>query len=301
MLRPRSRHRLLALSFAPLALVAALGACDPPFSYPGATSDAAAIPDVALPDVVLPDGYLLTELSLDGTTTAVNPAVACTESTEDDAAVADAAADSASAIDASIDARACDAVRREGDLIFDEVMITTEPGSADRGQWLEVRSTLSCTVNLLGLHASAPHGQSFRTMDVTTDIWLAPGGLFVIADTTDASANGALPGLVLAWTGDPADALHKTSDVVTLSFGDVTLDTLTYPSKKRVEGVSFAFPSNCDPFLRADFANWRPSVYSWTAGLFGTPGSSNTDVMCNAPPVLYCGAARKPPRRARLP
>jgi len=259
-------------------------------ALPGPSADASAWGDVQLPDAPVPDGFVLTQLDPDGGTSTVDPTVACAAIGTEDAGVDGA---TSPATDAALDAPRCAPPVAPGDLVFDEVMISTEAGSGDRGQWLEVRSTRACSLDLRGLHASAPHGQSFHTVDVTADLWLPPFGLFLIADTTDSTENDELPGLVLAWAGAPADALHKTSDTVTLSLGAVALDTLSYPSKKRAAGTSMAFPAGCSPRLRADFASWQPSVASWTPGLRGTPGAPNTDVACAAPAIPTCAAARE--------
>jgi hypothetical protein len=199
--------------------------------------------------------------------------------------------DGAGWLDAAPDASLCTAPLSKGDLVFDEVMIASASGSGDRGQWLEVRSTVPCTIDLVGVTATAPHGQSSHTMEVMTDVWLEGGGFFLVADTTDPTENNNLPGLVFAWTGSPADALHKTSDTITLSVGSVLLDTLSYPSKTRAVATSMAFPSDCSPILRSDFSNWLPSIASWTPGFFGTPGAPNTDVTCTIPPVPTCNAS----------
>jgi hypothetical protein len=222
------------------------------------------------------------------------PSDPCADADIAEAERADASADaSATSGDASIDAGECDSSVGPGDLVFDEVMISTQSGSADLGQWLEVRSTRSCTLSLLGLHASAPHGSSYRSMDVTSPVLLPPGAFFLIADTTNPTDNHDLPGLVFEWTGAPSDALHKTSDTVTLSLGDASVDTLSYPSKTRAEGASMTFPASCPPAMRADFSNWRPSTAFWTSGLMGTPGAPNTDVPCAVASVPTCTRGRR--------
>jgi len=286
---PSAPRRTLAASF-----LMVMVACAPLPSLPGESADAATWGDVILPDAWIPDGYLITELTVDGAATATTAAAVCEAIEAPDATVDTRSVDAAPPpTDAAPDGTAC-ASLAAGDLVFDEVMIATEPGSDDRGQWLEVRSTRTCTIDLVGLHATALHGQSFRTLDVTVDTWLPAGGFFLIADTTDPTENNALPGLVLAWAGSPADALHKTSDVITLSMNGVMLDTLTYPDKTRALATSMAFPSNCAPGLRLDFASWKASTRPWAPGFLGTPGAPNTDVSCTS---ASAGAACKPTRR----
>ncbi len=299
-----------------LLLLAASVRCTPSSpSLTGGAGDASPAFDASLPDADPPDGFILTQLAGRAGGTATSPDE-CGEPDAGDASAADGtgatrrvpddATDAGDGSDAGesdggeadANADACATPLAAGDLVFDEVMISSVAGSSDRGQWLEVRSTRSCSVDLIGLHASAPHGATARSMDVTEDVWLPAGGFFLIADTVDETENGALPGLVFAWSGSPADALHKTSDTITLALGGVTLDTLTYPDKKRAEGTSMAFPSNCADVLRADFSSWQPSTASWAAGFFGTPGAPNTDVTCAVPaiPVSACRGSRRAPR-----
>ncbi len=293
----RPAHPALAVSSAfaelavPLTFIVSVTACpSPPMRLPGQPADASPWGDIRLPDTAVPDGFVITQIAADGGTSTIDPSVACADASDPDATLQ---ADAAMASDAAADAMACPASIAPGDLVFDEVMISTEEGSSDPGQWLEVRSTRRCATDLIGLHASAPHGQSFRTLDIATDVWLPPMGFFLIADTTDPTENNGLPGVVLAWEGSPPDALHKTSDTVTLSVGGVTIDTLSYPDKKRPEATSMSFPAGCAPGLRSDFTSWQPSTASWTPGFYGTPGAPNTDVICPVSPIPTCTVTRK--------
>jgi hypothetical protein len=285
-----------------LVVSIATSACQEVPSLPAGSADASQWFDVSLPDASLPDGLLLTELGADGSATVVEPGTKCSEGAMDAGKPLDGgvssdaglpAGERPDAADGGAPASACTTPLAPGDLVFDEVMLATVAGSSDRGQWLEVRSTRACSVDLVGLSASAPHGATARTLEVTDDLWVPPFGFFLIADTTDPSENNGLPGLVLAWDGSPADVLHKTSDTITLSLGATTLDTLTYPDKKRALGVSMAFPADCDPRLRPDFSTWAPSMASWAPGLLGTPALPNVDVHCTAPTVPTCRATRR--------
>ena len=72
-----------------------------------------------------------------------------------------------------------------GVLAIDELMIESVAGTGDYGQWIEIGNTASCAVDLSGLHAECPVGSKVRTLDVGEDVWIASGGRFVIADSTD--------------------------------------------------------------------------------------------------------------------
>jgi hypothetical protein len=60
----------------------------------------------------------------------------------------------------------------------------------------------------------------------------------------------------------------------------VLVDSITYPALKLSVGKSWAFPADCDPSLRSDFAKWQPSTYSFFPAFFGTPNAPNVDVQC---------------------
>jgi hypothetical protein len=180
----------------------------------------------------------------------------------------------------------CGAPLSAGDLIIDELMIASESGAGDHGEWLEVMSTLDCAMDLKGLYAEVPHGKSTLLASIATDIVLPPHGFFVIADSSDATTNHDLPGTVVTWgTGTSSDVLLNSGDTITLYTSEVTVDMLTYPDPaKLVDGASMAFPSDCDPSLRTAFGNWQPSTASFSPGYFGTPSAPNTDVSCPVAP-----------------
>jgi hypothetical protein len=175
---------------------------------------------------------------------------------------------------------ACPSSLAPGDLVIDELMIESVAGTGDYGQWIEVTSTRACSLDLVGLHGECPKGNKVRTFDVTGDLWLAPGGFFVVADSSDPAVNHELPGLVLTWSGEPGDVLRLKGATVTLLVGGAILDSVTYPAMKLTVGASIAFPSDCPPASRLDFSSWRVSTASWFPGFFGTPNAPNDDVHC---------------------
>jgi hypothetical protein len=167
-----------------------------------------------------------------------------------------------------------------GVLMIDELMIQSISGTGDYGEWVEVASTSTCAVNLNGLHGETPVGSKLHTFDVTMDMWLPPGGSFLVADTADPAINHYLPGPLVTWAGQPGDVLRNDGSTVTLSFQDGLVDTVTYPKLKLVIGVSVEFPSDCPSSSRSDWTTWQLSTSSWFPGFFGTPNAPNDDVMC---------------------
>lgn len=167
-----------------------------------------------------------------------------------------------------------------GVLVIDEMMIESVAGSGDYGQWIEIASTASCAVDLNGLHAECPVGAKVRTLDVGEDVWIPPGGRFIIADSTDPAINHYLPGTVLAWEGAPGSVLRKTGGTVSLMVNGTIVDSVTWPSLAVVVGASVEFPDDCDPSERSDWTEWQTSTVSWFPGFYGTPNAPNTDVSC---------------------
>jgi hypothetical protein len=190
---------------------------------------------------------------------------------------------------------ACASALGPGDLIIDELMIASQSGAGDHGEWLEVQSTRDCVIDLDGLFAEVPHGKGTTIASITGSVMLAPHGFFLIADSDDPAVNHDLPGMVFVWgSGTSSDVLLNSGDAITLYTATATIDTLTYPdSSKLVDAASMAFPADCAPSLRLEFGNWQPSIASWTPGFFGTPMAPNTDVSCPVapppPPSTPCG------------
>jgi hypothetical protein len=175
---------------------------------------------------------------------------------------------------------ACDGPLSSGDIIIDEIMIESVAGTGDYGEWLEARSTLSCQVNLLGLHGECPKGAKVITFDVTSDFWLLGGASFLLADSMIPAINHYLPEPLFTWGGHQGDVLRNEGTTVSLRMNDILIDSVTYPALQLLVGRSWAFPSDCDPSLRGDFANWQTSTSSWFPGFFGTPNDPNDDVHC---------------------
>ena len=213
----------------------------------------------------------------------------------DDASAIDPAEDAAPPLDedaaGAVDARAfppfdagpggiCAPPLAPGDLVIDELMIASVVGTGDHGEWLEVRSSRACTLDLRGLHGDCPNGAHVHTFDVTDDIWIPPKGTFVVADSGNAALNHDLPGVVLVWSGAPGDVLRNKGGTVTLRANGALIDAVTYPALALTPGASLAFADDCPPSARSDFTRWQTSIASWFPGFLGTPNASNTDVHC---------------------
>ncbi|MDP9152117.1 MAG: hypothetical protein M3O36_19505 [Myxococcota bacterium] len=222
----------------------------------------AAVDDVAIDDVAVPDSAIQDVVPNDGA------------ATEADAVVP---------VGPPFDSGAggsCPGPLVAGDLVIDEMMIQSVAGTGDYGEWLEVRSTRDCALDLHGLRGQAPNGAKVRTFDVVGHAWLPARGTFVVADSVNPALNHALPGTVLAWAGRAGDVLRNKGGTVSLLLNDVVIDSLTFPALAPPIGASVSFPSDCPLDRRLDWTAWQFSTSSWFPGFEGTPNAPNVDVLC---------------------
>jgi hypothetical protein len=167
-----------------------------------------------------------------------------------------------------------------GDVKIVELMISTQSAIGDRGEWVEIQSTRACTLNLNGLTIASPRSTTATdSVTITTDTFLPPNGTFLVADSSIASLNGALPPVLFSWAA--SDVLKNTGDTVTLTAGTTTIDTLTYPSFTNLTpGRALSFPADCAWSDRASWARWSYAFRVYSGVLQGTPNADNTDVAC---------------------
>jgi hypothetical protein len=291
MLATRSLLSFVTRTLLAVAFSAALVGCVDPgtpasptsAASPGAPSDEGAYgDDDAAFIVVLPDDDAPSPAAPSARTTTppagpLGPANAVFDAGSQDAeAPADAAGP---AIDEAPEG-ACAEAPGPGDLVIDEIMIESVAGTGDDGEWLEVRNTRACALNLRGLHGECPRAASVRTFDIDGPAWIAPLGSFVVADSSDPAVNHDLPGTLVVWAGHTGDVLRNQGTTISLTMNETLIDAVTYPSLKLTAGQALAFPSDCDASARSDWTAWRPSVASWFPAFFGTPNAVNDDVHC---------------------
>jgi hypothetical protein len=114
---------------------------------------------------------------------------------------------------------------------------------------------------------------------VDGDVQVAPGGSFLVADTTDATKNNGLTGTVFAWGS--SDVLKNSGDTVSVKLGATVIDSVTYPDLSNLNpGRSFAFPADCALTDRSDWRRWSLTFTPYASGLQGTPNAPNSDVSC---------------------
>jgi len=188
----------------------------------------------------------------------------------------------APSVDSGAPSNVCPGAVGAGDFKIVEIMIASASGTGDKGEWVELQSTRSCTLNAKGLVITSPRGASSDTATVSGDLFVPAYGTFIVANTTNASLNHGLGSRVVAFTGEPADVLKNDGDTITVTNGGVTVDTLTYPKfANLVAGSSVSFPWDCAWSDRSDWSRWSYSFKTYGGGAYkGTPNDDNYDVAC---------------------
>lgn len=255
-----------------IALAVACSAATVDSPHPAAAGEDAGSSIVTLPDDPSGDGG------------AVDPSADGGLPFDGDVTVRDASAslDAAAAppFDAG-DGGVCVGAIAPGDLVVDELMIASVAGTGDHGEWLEVRSTVPCALDLRGLRGECPNGGHVYRFEVTDDVWIPPRGTFVVVDSSDPAINHGVPGVVVQWSGAPGDVLRNKGGTVTLRANGVIVDSVTYPETALTVGASRAFAADCPASARADFSRWQGSSASWFPSFIGTPNAPNADIHCN--------------------
>lgn len=175
---------------------------------------------------------------------------------------------------------ACASPLGPGDLAIAELMVSSRSGSGDEGEWIEIRSTRDCWLDVKGVSIASPRGATgMNVATIDEDFELAPGGTFVVAGSADPAKNHQLPGKVFAWAA--TDVLKNDGDTVRLELGATVIDAVTYPAFTNLTpGRSLAFPDDCAPADRADWQRWSLAFTAWSTGFQGTPNAPNADVTC---------------------
>ena len=179
----------------------------------------------------------------------------------------------------------CTGPLQAGDLKIVEIMIASQSGSGDRGEWVEIQSTKQCRLNVNGVRVESPRGTtSTDAVTVTNELILEPNGTFVVAGSADPTVNHGLPAPVYAWNA--ADVLKNDGDTVSVLSGATVLDSITYPSFAPIDyGRSISFPADCAWSDRPSWARWSYSFTQYASGpdggvFLGTPNADNGDVAC---------------------
>ncbi|MBL8610681.1 MAG: hypothetical protein JNL38_25300 [Myxococcales bacterium] len=175
----------------------------------------------------------------------------------------------------------CTGALAAGDLRVVELMISSRAGSADTGEWVEIQSTRDCWLKLQGLRIESPRGATgVDFVTINSAFELPPNGIFLVADSLDATKNTGLPTQNL-FSFESSDVLKNEGDTVTIKMGATVIETRTYPQFSNLEaGRSISFPVDCAWSVIGDWARWSLTFDVYKPGFKGTPGIDNDDVAC---------------------
>ncbi|MCA9581272.1 MAG: lamin tail domain-containing protein [Myxococcales bacterium] len=167
-----------------------------------------------------------------------------------------------------------------GDLVITEVMIASQSGSSDRGEWFEVQSRRACALDLGGLEIVSPtSGGNEKSHTVAAGTTAGPGEAFVFALSADASENHGLEVDYVYANGSYSDVvMNNGDDWLELRAGGTVIDRVSWTAGQYTVGKSRSFPSSLSDGDNDDWSKWCDAVdvYSTQGGTFlGTPGAAN--------------------------
>lgn len=151
-----------------------------------------------------------------------------------------------------------------------EVMVASQSGAGDRGEWLEIRNLTSCPIDLTGLEIQASGSH------VMTSGLLTAGGVFVLSQSTDSVENHGLStdyaygtSVRMSNSGGTVRLVYSGTEVARVTWGST--DHRTTASRQLSMGTTMS------PAIGG--AGWCDStnVYSSEAGgpYLGTPARIN--------------------------
>ncbi|MCA9600624.1 MAG: lamin tail domain-containing protein [Myxococcales bacterium] len=166
-------------------------------------------------------------------------------------------------------------------LAIVEVMVASQPGSSDLGEWFEVRNFGGCTIDLAGLEVVSPTSGGTEKVHAVTAGTVAAGASFVFALSGDPVGNHNVGEDYVYGSGVSDDViLNNGADWLELRWLGVAIDRVTWPSGGYAYGASQYFPSGLAPAGNDDWSKWctatGATTYSSVGGTFlGTPGATN--------------------------
>ena len=174
-------------------------------------------------------------------------------------------------------ASGAEAIER-GDIVITELMI--DPASVPdlNGEYIELYNTTGAAIDINGW-VLVDHGRDEHTIMSEAPLVLEPGGCAVLARGCDPALNGGLPSCQYAYANI---RLSNGEDEVLLIFENDVVDEVVYRRDEGFPIVPGAATELRDPHLSNDDpANWRPSLTSFGAGDFGSPG------LCPSPTSVH--------------
>ncbi len=156
-------------------------------------------------------------------------------------------------------------------VTISEIMISSQSGSGDRGEWFELRNEMPCTVSLAGVDIVS--GGVTHTIAAAT---LTAGGYLVLAQSADAGENH---GLTPDYVYGPSLSFGNGGGSLSLENGGTEIARVSWGSTDYRRSASRQLSAGARETEALSDARWCDStaVYSMaTGGPFnGTPGMAN--------------------------
>lgn len=161
-----------------------------------------------------------------------------------------------------------------------EVMIASQMGSLDRGEWFEIWNFGGCTVDLAGLVIESPTTSGVPVTHTIAAGAIPPNGHFVLAVDGDPARNNGVAFDYVYGSGTSSDInLGNGGDELLLRYGTEVIDRVSWPSYAFAYGRSRQLTASMSPAYNDDWTLWCDGMSSYaatTAGTFyGTPRTAN--------------------------
>lgn len=158
-------------------------------------------------------------------------------------------------------------------ITISEIMISSQSGSGDFGEWFEIRNEASCTVSLAGLEIRSGSG----THTITSGL-LTAGGFAVLARSGDANLNH---GLSTDYVYGSAISFSNGGGTLSIFNGADEVARVSWGSTEFARSASRQLSRSAPETTALGSAVWCNSaaVYSMSPGgpYLGTPGMQNAD------------------------
>ena len=152
-------------------------------------------------------------------------------------------------------------------IVISEIMANPRATPDERGEWIELRSLESETVDLRGWIVAS---ENDRGITIQRRLLISPNGFAVLARDGDAKVNGG----VAAYAYGQGLALGNGADWVALKSPDGrTVDSVAWTSA--LPGASRALSDATVPHADLSGAAWTTSTSAFASGDRGTPGAEN--------------------------
>jgi hypothetical protein len=162
-----------------------------------------------------------------------------------------------------------------GELVITEIMADPLAVDGDLGEYVEVTSTATRSLDLIGLTFTDDDDTGFT---VTRSLVVAPGGVLLFAPSANAGLNGGLTvdyaydvlGVKLGNQGDTLTILNAGSLIDEVQWDPV------YGGWPQTEGVSITLdPAFTDAVENDLVSHWCQPTGTYGAGDRGSPGEAN--------------------------